>query len=133
MKVSRFDTLADAVTYYLAHIDTEAGRVRGQFVSPGTLIDAEYRRAADTAATFKADGYGGTPPSPVQAWADAAGMTPAEAADDIIAAREAMNAALDEIRVIRLAAKEQVRAATTPRDVLHAAERAIEHLNAMAP
>lgn len=113
-------------------IDQSAGAARERFVSPGYLVDQEYKRAEEAARSFKAAGYPSTDvPSAVSSWATAKGWTALQAADDIIATADYWYAAIDQIREIRLAGKAAVEAAT-PEQREATAQQYIDQLNALA-
>jgi hypothetical protein len=98
--------------------------------SPGRL--AEYQQADIDARAFKAAGYTGEVPETVQCQCIASGMTPEQAADDIIATAANWNAALVAIRSARLIGKGKVNAAETE-DLANAeAKSAIDAINAVA-
>jgi len=69
----------------------------------------------------------------VQAWADAAGMSAQAAADDILAMRDAYRRALEQIRRIRLEAKQRIAGVDTPRAAYDIAEQAVTDLDAVTP
>lgn len=95
-----------------ADIDRICDNKRQTFVSPGSLVTEEHRRAYDEAVRYKVEG--GAVPAAIQTWATIKGWTPAQAADDIITTRNAWMTALDQIRDVRLTAKAAIDAATTP-------------------
>ncbi len=53
------------------------------YISKGLLVEEEYRLAKTQAEKWITDGKPSQVPDAVQSWADAAGMTPEEAAGDI--------------------------------------------------
>ena len=90
----------------------------------------EYQRAETEAKAFATDGYTGTTPPSVASWAEAKGWTAQEAADDILRASAAWNAALYAFRDIRLKGKEAVKIAVQA-DAQAAADAAIAQINAV--
>jgi hypothetical protein len=70
----------------------------------------EYATAATEAQAFAAAGYQGTVPPMVAAWA-INGRTPQQAVDSILAEAAQYNAALVQLRTVRLNAKELIRSA----------------------
>lgn len=113
-------------------LDQAAGRARMRFVSPGDLVDQEYREAEAAAKAYKDAGYTGIVPVAVQCWADATGQTAAWAADDILAAGQQLRDVLASIRAKRLAGKAAVDAALDA-DIESTAAQYIAQLDAMAP
>lgn len=112
-------------------IDRAAGAARERFVSPGYLMDQEYKRAEEAARIFKSAGYPSSDvPSAVSSWAAAKGWTPQAAADDIIAQADYWYGAIDQIREIRLAGKAAVQAGTADQREA-TAQQYIDQLNAM--
>ena len=91
-----------------ARVDQAADAAR-RAVAGDPLRAVEYDRAASEAHAFAAAGYQGEVPPMVAAWA-INGRTPQQAADDILAEAQQYEAALVQLRVVRLAAKEQIRA-----------------------
>lgn len=91
-----------------ARIDGAADRAR-RAVAGDPLRAVEYANAATEAQAFAAAGYQGTVPPMVAAWA-INGRTPQQAADSILAEAAQYNAALVQLRTVRLQAKEQIRA-----------------------
>lgn len=89
-------------------IDTAADNARSA-VAGDPLRAVEYDRARIEAEQFAAANYQGDVPSMVAAWA-INGRTAQEAADDILREAAQYTAALVQLREVRLAAKEQVRA-----------------------
>lgn len=88
-------------------VDTAADAAR-RAVAGDPLRAVEYDRARLAAEQFAAANYQGDVPAMVAAWA-INGRTPQQAADSILAEAAAYTNALELLRTIRLAAKEQVR------------------------
>lgn len=88
-------------------IDQAADRARTA-VAGDPLRAVEYERAALEAQAFADAGYQGNVPPMVAAWA-INGRTPQQAADSILGEAAQYNAALVQIRTVRLSAKELVR------------------------
>lgn len=132
LNFSRFQTVADAVTYYSTELDAFAGTVRLRFAfSPA--IDEEYQLTGQQAQAYVNAGYAGTPGDTVQAWADATGATAGWAADDILATRSVYLSALESVRRIRLVAKADMGNALTTRDVVALYDAAYAQLDAISP
>lgn len=89
-------------------IDAEADAAR-QAVVGDPLRIVEYERAAAEATVYKASDYSGEVPASVMSWAEAKGWTARQSCDDILTAATAFNAALYQLRDIRLKGKEAVR------------------------
>ena len=96
----------------IARIDLVADTVRDRFVISPTRA-WEYKQAEIEATQFAKYGYLGNVPPMVAVWVEASGMSPTDAANDIIAAALRFNAALAEIRKTRLVGKTKVVKATT--------------------
>lgn len=94
-------------------IDIACGAKREALVSRGFCVLEEYRLAYDQAKPWADGGYIEPAPSTVASWATASGWTNTQAADDIIATREAWMGVLEGIRNVRLSGKANVDAATT--------------------
>jgi hypothetical protein len=129
---TRHANLQSAQAGYRRWIDEKAGEVRQRFARDW-LIDEEYWLAAQQAQTFADGGYSGDAPDAVQSWADASNRTPQQAADNILATRATYNAALEQVRRIRLTAKQSVMQASTVRDAFDVAEAAVATLDAITP
>lgn len=98
----------DAIRQAKDSIDRAAGEARKRYVSQGDLVAEEYRIALEDAESW--DGSGNAPDS-IAAWANASGMTEADAQADILATSLAWRTALEAIRSIRLNGKAAVDAA----------------------
>lgn len=94
--------------YLCSQVDTAADAAR-RAVAGDPLRAVEYANAATEAQAFAAADYQGTVPPMVAAWA-INGRTPQQAADSILAEAAQYNAALVQLRTVRLQAKEQIRA-----------------------
>lgn len=88
-------------------IDAAADDAR-RAVAGDPLRAVEYERAALEAQAFADAGYQGEVPPMVAAWA-INGRTPQQAADSILGEAAQYNAALVQIRTVRLQAKERIR------------------------
>lgn len=109
-------------------IDDKADAARLQ-IAGDPLRVVEYQRAETEAKAFAAAGYTGTVPPTVTSWAKAKGWTAQAAADDILRASAAWNAALYAFRDIRLKGKEAVKAAIDPAAAQSAADAAITKID----
>lgn len=118
-------------------IDTEAGNARARFVSAGQLVAEEYLQAERSAQAWDDSGRPADQvPGDVQAWADAAGMTPEQAAEDILTTAASWRTLITTIRQVRLGGKAAVDAATdqgTADDMATAAQPFIDQLRAIKP
>lgn len=70
-------------------IDREAGSARLRFITDVPGQEGTYLTKASQAETYKTSGYAGSVPPYIQAEADATGLTPHQAADSILAQRDA--------------------------------------------
>jgi hypothetical protein len=112
--------LADTIAQAIAAIDSAADAARMEVIARQTNMP-EYVRAEVQARAFKAAGYPADVPRSVAGWARAKwrdGLTAQQAADDIIATADRWYALLDDIRDLRLYAKEDVRHAANNDDAL---------------
>ena len=91
-----------------ARIDQVADAKRMQFLGDVTRA-FEYQAAERDAKAYAEAGFTGTTPPNVQAWADAAGMTTRQAAENILQEAALYNYALNAIRAYRLQGKQQIR------------------------
>jgi len=105
-------------------IDNAADAARAA-VAGDPLRAVEYATAAAEAQAFAAAGYQGTVPPMVAAWA-INGRTPQQAADSILAEAAQYNAALVQLRTVRLNAKELIRSAMAAGNVEQAQDIAAE-------
>ncbi|MFP5420993.1 MAG: phage tail protein [Gammaproteobacteria bacterium] len=107
-----------------AKIDTAADAAR-RAVAGDPLRAVEYDRAAAEAQAFAMAGYQGEVPPMVAAWA-IGDRTPRQAAESILAEAAQYNAALVQLRTVRLNAKELIRNAMTTGNVEQAQDIADE-------
>jgi len=133
LTINTFSSLAAAQDHYCAELDAFAGTVRERFAfSP--YLDQEYQLTAEQADAFRASGYTTDPvPDTVQCWADASGMAPQAACDDILSQRDAYLAALAAVRRLRLVGKAAIRATLTTRDAQASHDSYRARLDAIAP
>lgn len=103
----------------------QAADIARRAVAGDPLRAVEYDRAASEAKAFAAAGYQGAVPPMVAAWA-ISGRTPQQAADSILAEAAQYNAALVQLRTVRLQAKELIRAAMADGNVELAEDIAAE-------
>lgn len=120
------DAVAPAVTTQslCTQIDAAADDAR-RAVAGDPLRAVEYANAATEAQAFAAANYQGTVPPMVAAWA-INGRTAQQAADDILREAAQYNAALVQLRTVRLNAKELIRAAMAAGQVEQAEDIAAE-------
>lgn len=99
----------DQIAAAQEHIDLVAGEVRAAYVSHGDLQALEYSLAAaqarDYLLRFETEGETAAVPPAVASWVQAAGKSPEEAAQDIVAAADRLEQALLDIRAERLRGK----------------------------
>lgn len=112
-------------------IDSFAGQVRLKYITSVPGQDATYLSKATQADSYKAAGYTGTVPVLVQAEADATGMTTHQAADYIIATRDAWNTIAANIERERRKGKIAVAAAVDIAGVNTALAAALTALQAL--
>ena len=105
-------------------VDTAADTAR-RAVAGDPLRAVEYADAATEAKAFAAANYQGNVPPMVAAWA-IGGRTAHQAADDILREAAQYNAALVQLRTVRLNAKELIRTAMAAGQVEHAQDIAAE-------
>lgn len=125
--------LGPAQKKLVSQVDTAAGNARQAFVSAGYLIEEEYRLAKTEAVAWREAGEPAEVPVSVQDAADAMGITPSQAAQEIVDTATAWESALADIRRQRLAGKAAVRAAETVDAAEQAAHDAIVALNGYRP
>lgn len=89
------------------------------------LRAVEYHAAASESKAFASDNYEGEAPPAVQAWMDAAGLSAKAATESILTEAAAWEAALSQLRAIRLKGKQDVLKATSHEDVEAVADAAI--------
>lgn len=87
-------------------IDQAADRAKQKHVSAGFLTVEEYHRALNQAKAFIADTN--TPQPMITTWSDVSGMTPIDAADDIINTSDNWDAILNQTYDLRLRGKKAV-------------------------
>lgn len=105
-------------------VDTAADAARAA-VAGDPLRAEEYKAAAAEAQAFAAADYLGEVPPMVAAWA-INGRTPQQAADDILREAGQYNAAMVQLRTVRLQAKELIRNAMAAGQVEQAEDIAAE-------
>ncbi|MDR7024233.1 hypothetical protein [Pseudomonas peli] len=105
-------------------VDASADAARSK-VAGDALRAVEYATAASEAKAFVAANYQGEVPPMVAAWA-INGRTPQQAADSILAEAAQYNAALVQLRTVRLNAKELIRNAMAAGQVEQAQDIADE-------
>lgn len=115
-------------------IDTAAGNARAAFVSPGALVEQEYKLIQQEADAWLEAGADETKvPGYLQAHLDAYGGTAQQAVDAILGKAAQLNEALMHIRSLRMQGKAAVRAAETIDAAEQAAQQAIAQLNRFRP
>ncbi|WP_051971853.1 hypothetical protein [Massilia sp. 9096] len=102
--------LADTIASAADKIDAAADAARLTVSPPGR--DLEYQRAEVQAQAYKDAAYTGDVPPCVDSWARAKQWSPRNAAIDILATASLWYKALDQIRDLRLNAKEAARRVT---------------------
>lgn len=110
-------------------IDETADNARVAVVG-NSLRVVEYQLAEQEALAFQAAGFEGDVPATVQAWADAADLSPQAAAESILAEASAWKGALYAIRAARLKGKQAALKAASHDDAEAIADAAIAAINA---
>ncbi len=111
-------------------VDAVADEARARDQSVGQLLDIEYQQVIEAHGRWYADGYDETKcPEEIKAWADAEGVTPLQAAQEIAEAAAHREEVIRQIRSIRLAGKAAVRAAADDADFTAIAGPFIDQLN----
>ncbi|BAW20849.1 MULTISPECIES: hypothetical protein [Pseudomonas] len=110
-------------------IDEAADNSRVAVVG-NSLRVIEYQLAEQEAQAFQAAGFEGEVPPTVQAWVDAADLSPQEAAENILAEAAAWKGALYTIRAARLKGKQQALKAASHDEAEAIADAAIAAINA---
>jgi len=121
--------LGAALLYAAQQIDEAADSARVSVVG-NSLRVVEYQLAEQEAQAFQVAGFEGEVPATVQAWVDAAGLSPREAAENILAEAAAWKGALYTIRAARLKGKQQALKAATHDEAEAIADEAIAAINA---
>ncbi|MCO7538357.1 hypothetical protein NJH24_26705 [Pseudomonas asiatica] len=110
-------------------IDEAADSARSAVVGNNLRV-IEYQLAEQEAKELKAAGFEGEVPATVQAWVDAAGLSPQAAAENILAEAAKWKGALYSIRAARLKGKLDALQAATHDEAEAIADRAIAAINA---
>ncbi|WP_323614356.1 hypothetical protein [Pseudomonas putida] len=121
--------LGAALLYAAQQIDDAADNARVTVVG-NSLRVVEYQLAEQEAQAFQAAGFEGAVPATVQAWVDAAGLSPQEAAENILTEAAAWKGALYTIRAARLKGKLQALKAASHDEAEAIADEAIAAINA---
>ena len=100
--------LADIKADALRTVDGLADHMRRELLGD-SLRSIEYDLTAAEARAYMTAGYTGEVPPTVQSWADAAGLSPRDATDSILARADRWRRVVYDIRHTRLRAKEAVR------------------------
>lgn len=128
------DAFSAFLVYLERAIDTAAGNARAAFVSPGALVEQEYKLIQQEAESWLEAGADETKvPGYLQAHLDAYGGTARQAVDAILGKAAQLNEALMHIRTLRMQGKAAVRTAETIDAAEQAAQQAIEQLNRFPP
>lgn len=110
-------------------IDEAADSARAAVVGNNLRV-IEYQLTEQEATAFKAAGFEGEVPATVQAWVDAAGLTPQAATENILAEAAEWKGALYTIRAARLKGKIDALKAATHDEAEAIADHAIAAINA---
>jgi hypothetical protein len=110
-------------------IDEAADNARVAAVGNSQRV-LEYQLAEQEAEAFQAEKFAGEVPASVQAWVDAAGLSPQKAAEDILAEAAAWKTALYAIRAARLVGKQAALKAASHDEAEAVADTAIAKINA---
>lgn len=114
-------------------IDQAAGNARVAFISKGLLIEEEYRLAKTQAEQWIADGKPSKVPDAVQSWAEAADVSPEEAANDIAATAQNWELALASVRQARLTGKAALSLAGSRSEMIATTAEQVSLINDIAP
>ncbi|MFZ7447009.1 hypothetical protein ACLVXS_26495, partial [Klebsiella pneumoniae] len=95
-----------------------------------SLRVVEYQLAEQEAQAFQVAGFEGSVPATVQAWVDAAGLSPQAAAESILTEAAAWKGALYAIRAARLKGKQEALKAASHDEAEAIADAAIAAINA---
>lgn len=115
----------------LMAIDLKAGAVRMRYITSVAGQEATYILKERQAEKFKADGYAGNVPALVKAEAEATGRTATQAADAILAERDAWIGKAAQIEKARRVGKLAVAAAADVAAVKAARTAALAALDAL--
>lgn len=121
--------LGAALLCAVLQIEEAADNARAAVVG-NSLRVVEYQLAEQEALAFQAAGFEGDVPAAVQAWVDAAGLSPQAAAESILTEATAWKGALYAIRAARLKAKQQALKAASHDEAEAIADVAIAAINA---
>lgn len=110
-------------------VDEAADNARVAAVG-NSLRVLEYQLAEQEAKAFQAAEFAGDTPASVQAWADAAGLSPQAAAENILVQAAAWKTALYTVRAARLAGKQAALKAANHDEAEALADAAIAKINA---
>ena len=131
--ITVLSTIAAQRAAMLDSIDVAAGDARRRFVSPGDLVDEEYRQAADAVARWRAAGSPAEDvPPEIQAGADYSGITAEQAAVEIETTAAGYAQAMAAIRELRLAGKRATRECADA-DIDSTGQGVINQLAAITP
>ena len=95
---------------YCTMIDSVASERRRLFISGDSSVIAEYTRAEQAAIAYQQSGYSGDVPAPVNSHAVHYGVSPKDAAKEILNMAAFMSNALDAVRDARLGGKQAIKA-----------------------
>ncbi|GAB7529391.1 hypothetical protein PS3A_18000 [Pseudomonas sp. 3A(2025)] len=121
--------LGAAILCAALQIEEAADNARVAVVGNAVRV-VEYQLAEQEAKAFQAAGFEGPVPETVQAWVDAAGLTPQAAAESILTEATAWKGALYAIRAARLKGKVRVLEAASHDAAEAIADEAIAAINA---
>ncbi|MCX2525495.1 hypothetical protein [Larsenimonas rhizosphaerae] len=111
-------------------IDAAADRARAADRSTGQYLDAEYRLVQSALEQWRTRDSDDAPvPLAIQDWADAQGITPNKAAEQIAEAAARAEELLQAVRRIRLASKAAIRDVSDDADFMEVARPCIDQLN----
>ena len=113
-------------------IDQVADAKRLELLGDATRF-IEYQAADEDAKAYAAAGFEGPVPDNVMSWATAAGLTPKQAAENIMYEARLFIYARNVIRLFRLEGKQAVRSATTPEQAIEAYMTAIAKISSISP
>ncbi|MCM2973496.1 hypothetical protein [Larsenimonas suaedae] len=131
--VLKAQAVADRRQAALDAIDAAADKARAADRSIGQYLDAEYRLVQAALEQWRARDSDDAPvPLAIQDWADAQGITPNKAAEQIAEAAARAEELLQAVRRTRLAGKAAIRYASDDDDFMEVARPCIDQFEALA-
>lgn len=126
-------TTEEARLNYSNALDLKIDEIRARYPAAGKFIVDEYRLTGDQAQAFATSNYQGDVPPCVASWSTASGMTPQQAADDILATKALYELMLEGTREARLVGKAQINQAPNRASARAIFEQIVATLEASLP